>query len=223
MNLCLAGVLNADALHAVRAAMAGASFSDGGSTAGWHAGKVKHNLQATHDVAAQRVQHALMAHPLFRSAALPARLRAPLFSRYQPGMSYGPHMDDALMSAGGGQGALRADLAVTVFLSDPESYDGGELVIESAGGTTAYKLEAGQAIVYPATTLHRVAEITRGERLAAVLWVQSLVRDAAQREILFDLDTARRGLWDKAGQTATAEFDLVSKTYANLLRAWSEP
>jgi PKHD-type hydroxylase len=223
VNLCLAGVLDADALHAVRVALAAAAFSDGSSTAGWHATKVKHNLQATHDVAAQRVQQGLMAHPLFCSAALPARVRTPLFSRYTPGMGYGRHMDDALMPIAGGQSTLRADLAVTVFLSDPASYDGGELVIESAGGTTAYKLEAGQAIVYPATTLHRVAEITRGERLAAILWVQSLVRDSARREVLFDLDTARRGLWDKANQVTTPEFDLVTKTYANLLRAWSEP
>lgn len=223
MNLCLAGVLDAEALHAVRSALAGAAFADGRYTAGWHASKVKHNLQASHDGAAQRVHQALMAHELFHAAALPARVRMPMFSRYTTGMGYGRHMDDALMAAGDGQGALRADIAVTVFLSDPTSYDGGELVIEGAGGTTAYKLDAGQAIVYPATTLHHVAEVTGGERLAAVLWVQSLVRDAARREILFDLDTARRGLWDQAQQAATPEFDLVTKTYANLLRAWSEP
>lgn len=223
MNLCLAGVLDADTLQAVRTALSDAAFSDGSGTAGWHAAQVKHNLQATDEAAAQRIQQALMAHALFRAAALPARLRTPLFSRYTAGMAYGRHMDDALMAVSGGQGALRADLAVTVFLSEPASYDGGELVIEGHGGTSAYKLDAGQAIVYPATTLHRVAEVTRGERLAAVLWVQSLVRDAAQREVLFDLDTARRGLWDKAGRTATPEFDLVTKTYANLLRAWSEP
>ena len=223
MNLCLSGVLDAEALHAVRSALEGATFADGRHTAGWHAARVKHNLQAAHDGAAQRVQQALMAHELFRAAALPARVRTPMFSRYATGMGYGRHMDDALMVAGDGQGTLRADVAVTVFLSDPGSYDGGELVIESAGGTTAYKLDAGQAIVYPATTLHHVAEVTRGERLAAVLWVQSLVRDASRREILFDLDTARRGLWDKAQQASTPEFDLVTKTYANLLRAWSEP
>jgi PKHD-type hydroxylase len=223
VNLCLADVLDADALQAVRAALAGAAFADGAHTAGWHAAPVKHNLQARHAPAAQQVEHALLRHPLFRAAALPARLRAPLFSRYTTGMAYGRHTDDALMSTGDDQGTLRADLAVTVFLSDPATYDGGELVIEGPGGTSAYKLEAGQAIVYPATTLHRVAEVTCGERLAAVLWVQSLVRDASRREMLFDLDTARRGLWDKAGQTATPEFDLVTKTYANLLRAWSEP
>lgn len=223
MNLCLAGVLDAEALHAVRSALEGVSFVDGRHTAGWHASQVKHNLQASHDGAAQRVHQGLMNHALFRAAALPARLRTPLFSRYTNGMGYGLHMDDALMAAGHGQDALRADVAVTVFLSDPASYDGGELVIESPGGTAAYKLDAGQAIVYPATTLHRVTEVTRGERLAAVLWVQSLVRDASRREILFDLDTARRGLWDKANRVATPEFDLVTKSYANLLRAWSEP
>lgn len=220
MNICLAAALDADALQAVRAALAQASFADGASTAGWHATKVKHNLQASSDVAAQRVHQSLMRHPLFRSAVLPAKLRAPLFSRYQPGMSYGRHVDDALMGAAN---PLRSDLAVTVFLSDPSTYDGGELVIESHSGELSYKLDAGQAIVYPATTLHRVAEVTRGERVAAVLWVQSLVRNAEHREILFDLDSARRGLWEKAGKIATPEFDLLSKTYANLLRSWAEP
>lgn len=225
MNLCLAGVLDADALQAIRGALDTAGFVSGASTAGWHAVKVKNNLQAASDVAAKRIQQCLMRHPLFRSAALPARLCTPLFSRYTTGMAYGRHVDEALMGGGdGGAGtALRSDLAVTVFLSDPADYDGGELVIENVSGALSYKLEAGQAIVYPATTLHRVAEVTRGERLAAVLWVQSLVRDVAQREILFDLDTARRGVWDKAGKLATPEFDLLSKTYANLLRAWAEP
>lgn len=220
MNICLAGALDADALQAVRAALSQASFADGASTAGWHAVKVKHNLQASNDVAAQRVHQSLMRHPLFRSAVLPAKLRAPLFSRYLPGMSYGRHVDDALMGAAN---PLRSDIAVTVFLSDPSTYDGGELVIESHSGELSYKLDAGQAIVYPATTLHRVAEVTRGERLAAVLWVQSMVRSAEQREILFDIDSARRGLWEKAGKVATPEFDLLSKSYANLLRSWAEP
>ncbi|TDU32090.1 PKHD-type hydroxylase [Panacagrimonas perspica] len=220
MNICLAGVLDADALQAVRAALMHASFADGASTAGWHASKVKHNLQATHDAAAQRVHQALMRHPLFRSAVLPSKLRTPLFSRYLPGMSYGRHVDDAMM---GGAMPLRTDIAITVFLSDPASYDGGELIIESHSGDTRYKLDAGQAIVYPATTIHQVAPVTRGERLAAVLWVQSLVREPSRREILFDIDTARRMLWEKAGKQATPEFDLLSKSYANLVRSWSEP
>lgn len=199
--------------------LATADFSDGARTAGWNARPVKHNLQATHDAAAQLVQQALNRHPLFRTAVFPSRLRAPLFSRYLPGMSYGTHIDNPLM---GTTTPLRADLAVTLFLSEPADYEGGELVLDTHSGTQAYKLEAGQALVYPATTLHRVAEVTRGERLAAVLWVQSLVRDAAQREILFDVDTVRRSLWQQAGEVSTPEFELLSKTHANLLRAWAE-
>lgn len=219
MNLCLSGVLDSDTLQRIRSLLAGASFGDGAATAGWNARPVKRNEQATHDAAAQLVSQALMRHPLFRTAALPARLRTPLFSRYRPGMSYGTHVDNPLM---GTLNSLRADIAVTVFLSDPAAYDGGELVLDTHSGTQAYKLEAGQALVYPATTLHRVNEITRGERLAAILWVQSLVRDAARREILFDLDTVRRNLWERAGDTTTPDFELLAKSYANLLRAWAE-
>lgn len=220
MNLCISGVLAPATLHAVRAALDTLPFTDGAASAGWHARAVKHNLQATHEAAGQQVLHALQGHAVFNAAALPARLRAPLFSRYRPGMSYGRHVDDALM---GTTAPLRTDLAVTVFLNDASEYDGGELVIETHSGATAYKLDAGQALLYPATTLHRVAEVTRGERLAAVLWVQSLVRDASRREILFDLDTVRRSAWEQAGQRSSADFELLAKTYANLLRAWAEP
>lgn len=219
MNLCLTGLLDSNTLQRVRMMLAAAEFKDGAGTAGWNARPVKRNLQTTHDAAAELVGQALTVHALFRSAVLPSRRSTPLFSRYLRGMSYGTHVDNALM---GPTSSLRADLAVTVFLSDPTDYDGGELVLDTHSGTQAYKLEAGQALVYPATTLHRVSEITRGERLAAILWVQSFVRDAAQREILFDLDTVRRRLWDQAGAATTSEFELLSKTHANLLRAWAE-
>lgn len=219
MNLCLSEVLEPATLATVRAQLEQATFVDGAATAGWHARGVKLNLQTTDEAAAQQVHQALLRHPVFSAATLPRRIRSPLFSRYTAGMSYGTHVDDALMGA---VDSLRTDLAVTVFLSDPASYDGGELVIDSHSGTQAYKLAAGDAIAYPATQLHRVAEVTRGERLAAVLWVQSRVRDPAQREILFDLDTARRGIWDKNGRRHTAEFDLLAKTYSNLLRAWAD-
>lgn len=220
MNLCLSGVLDADDLRWIRGALDGASFSDGRATAGWHARGVKQNLQTVHEEAARRVTERLQRHPQFISAALPFRMRAPIFSRYLPGMTYGTHVDDALM---GGRGEpLRTDLAVTLFLNDPNSYDGGELVIKTHSGSERFKLPAGHAIVYPATSLHSVAEVTRGERLAAVLWVQSLLRDVGRREILFDLDTVRRSLWDRAGKVSTPDFDLLTKTYANLLRAWAE-
>lgn len=219
MTLCLSGVLDAEDLRFLHERLGCADFDHGASTAGWNARGVKHNLQAFDAAAAQRVHAALQRHPLFSAAVLPARLGRPLFARYQPGMSYGLHVDDALM---GGEAPLRTDVAVTVFLSEPSTYDGGELVIETHAGTLAYKLAAGQAVIYPASHLHRVAEVTLGERLAAVLWVQSRVRDPAQREVLFDLDSVRRSLWRAAGERPTPDFDLLNKTYANLLRAWVE-
>lgn len=219
MNIHLSGVLDAEQLQSLRALLDGASFADGAGTAGWHARSVKRNEQATHDAAAQRVLQALGRHPVFGPAALPMRLRTPLFSRYRSGMSYGPHVDDPLM---GKPNPIRTDLALTLFLSEPDSYDGGELMVESQGGEQAYKLPAGDAILYAANTVHRVAEVTRGERVAAVMWMQSHVRDAAQREILFDLDQVRRNVWEQAGNARTPDFDRLAKTHANLLRLWAE-
>jgi PKHD-type hydroxylase len=226
MILCFAPVLNGEALAAVRAQVAGARFRDGQKTAGWHARLVKHNRQAdSTDVAdaAARVGAALAADPLFQSAALPQRVSAILFNRYEAGMDYGAHVDDALMTAGGAAGGtrLRSDVSFTLFLDDPAEYEGGELIIDSAGDEQSYKLPAGACVLYPATHLHRVAPVTRGRRHAAVGWVQSLVRDAAQREILFDLDTARRAVFEQQGKGET--FDRLAKTYANLLRRWAEP
>ncbi len=137
-----------------------------------------------------------------------------MFSRYEPGMRYGLHVDDAIM------GGMRSDVAFTLFLSEPESYDGGELMIDSAAGEDAIKLAPGALVAYPATSLHRVAEVTRGARLAAVGWARSFVRDAAQRELLFDLDTARRTLFAQHGPSR--EFELMSKSLTNLLRMWAE-
>ncbi|MGQ0699093.1 MAG: Fe2+-dependent dioxygenase [Panacagrimonas sp.] len=220
MQLVLNNVLDAPTLTAIRNTLSSSNFADGNSTAGWHARTVKNNLQTTHEGCAQRVHQALFRHKLFRTATQPNVLMPPTFSRYVPGMSYGSHVDDAIMGA---TQAVRTDIAMTVFLSDPASYDGGELVIESYTGETRFKLAAGDAILYPATTIHHVAEVTRGERLAAVMWIQSLVRDPARREILFDLDSVRRALWEKAGRTKTPEFDLAAKTYVNLMRLWAEP
>ena len=137
-----------------------------------------------------------------------------MFSRYEPGMHYGSHVDDALMQG------MRTDVSFTLFLSDPASYDGGELVIESASGEDAVKLAAGALVAYPSTALHHVAEVTRGARLAAVGWARSYIRDGARRELLFDLDTARRQC--SRARARRAEYDLVSKSLANLLRMWAE-
>jgi PKHD-type hydroxylase len=129
-------------------------------------------------------------------------------------MTYGTHVDDALMQG------MRSDVSFTLFLSDPQSYQGGELVIESASGEDEVKLAAGALVAYPSTSLHRVNAVTRGVRLAAVGWVRSFIRDAARRELLFDLDTARRNMFTREGKST--EFDLISKSLANLMRMWAE-
>ena len=223
MILCLAGVLGSKELAELRARLADGKFVDGKLTAGWHARNVKDNRQlargAVADEAGAIVAEALMRHEVFRSGALPVKLRPMLFSRTEAGMRYGSHVDDAVMGRDG-PAPLRSDVSVTVFISDPGDYEGGELVIETTAGETGYKLEAGSAIAYPSTSLHQVTEVTRGRREAAVTWAQSMVRSAERREILFDLDTARRALFKAAGKNA--EFDLITKSYANLLRQWAE-
>ena len=220
MILCVANVLSEAELRRVVSDLTETEFRDGRATAGWHAREVKQNLQApgpASAAAAALVEDALRRNALFRMAAIPRRIRPILFNRYETGMSYGSHLDDALM---GEMAEARSDLSLTLFLSDPRSYEGGELVIESSAGEEPYKLEAGAMILYPSYTLHRVEPVRAGVRLAAVTWVQSAVRDASRREVLFDLDTARRSLFDREGKTR--EFDLVSKSYSNLLRLWAE-
>lgn len=219
MQIVIADVLSAEDLDAVREALARTRFVDGRATAGFAAREVKHNRQADAtdkvlDPVRSMVAARIMANDLFRIAARPKQLTPLLFSRTEAGMQYGEHVDDALM------GGMRTDVAFTLFLDDPESYDGGELVIVSAAGDDAIKLPAGSMVVYPATTLHRVAEVTRGVRHGVAGWARSLVRDAARRELLFDLDTARRTIFMRDGKSH--EFDLISKSLANLLRMWAE-
>jgi PKHD-type hydroxylase len=218
MQIVIANVLSADETALVREALARANFEDGRETAGFAARMVKNNRQATNDrkieTVRKLVQERILGHEVFAMAVRPKALTSVLFSRYEPGMHYGSHVDDALMQG------MRTDVSFTLFLSEPESYDGGELVIESASGEDAVKLAAGSLVAYPSTTLHHVAAVTRGMRLAAVGWARSYVRDGARREMLFDLDTARRQIFAKDGKTA--EYDLVSKSLANLLRMWVE-
>jgi len=219
MQIVIGNVLSADEIDMVCAALARARFVDGQATAGFAARTVKHNQQAEGSdrslaTIRQLVAERILGNEVFRLAARPKALSPLLFSRYERGMHYGSHVDDALMDG------MRTDVAFTLFLSDPESYDGGELTIESAAGEETFKLDAGALVAYSATSLHRVADVTRGARLAAVGWARSFVRDPAQRELLFDLDTARRQLFARDGKTA--EFDLVSKSTANLLRMWME-
>ena len=201
--------------------MAGGTFVDGLMTAGWASRLVKKNEQLAAGPGAQaaqkRVIDALAANAVFSTAVMPQRIGPPLFARYTPGMSFGAHVDNAVMGAD----HLRTDVSVTVFLAEPDTYDGGELVIDTASGEESYKLPAGSAVIYPSTTLHRVAEVTRGTREVAVTWAQSLVRSAERRELLFDLERARRALFERDGKTA--EFDLLHKVASNLRRMWVEP
>lgn len=222
MILCIGNVLTPDEVSQLVSMLETADFVDGKSTAGWHARLVKHNTQLSSrdrvaTAAKDLVLQALQRNAVFQMAVRPKTVRSPLFSRYDVGMSYGTHVDNALM---GDRDPIRSDVSFTLFLSEPEHYDGGELVIETTLGDQPFKLAAGSMIVYPSTTLHRVEPVTRGVRLVAVSWVQSLVKDAGDREILFDLDTARQALFSQYGKTA--EFDLLSKSHANLLRKWAE-
>jgi PKHD-type hydroxylase len=218
--VCLQGVLKESDLARVRDEVAGMWFVDGKATAGWHARLAKANEQAEASDArvqslAAFVAERLLAHEVFALAARPRSLSRVMISRYGEGMHYGSHVDDAIMQG------MRSDVSFTVFLAEPGSYEGGELVLERTDGEQAFKLDAGDAVVYPSTLLHRVEPVTRGTRLVAVGWVQSLVRRGDQRELLFDLDTARLALFRREGKSA--EFDLLSKCLSNLLRQWAEP
>ena len=218
MQIVIGNVLSAEEIKLVRAALKRARFIDGRATAGFAARMVKNNRQAegarSLDTIRKLVAERVLGNEVFRLAVRPKALSPLLFSRYEKNMHYGSHVDDALMQG------MRTDVSFTLFLSEPDSYDGGELVIESASGEDAVKLAAGSLVAYPSTTLHHVAPVTRGVRLAAVGWARSYIRDGAQRELLFDLDTARRQLFAREGKSA--EFDLLSKSFANLMRMWVE-
>lgn len=214
MNLTIIRkLLSPELLAQLNARLAHAKWVDGLATAGQAAARVKRNLQLASGPEAQElaelVKKALLANDKFPPLALPRRLTPPMFSRYEVGMEYGAHTDDAVRSRDG----IRTDLAGTLFLSEPESYDGGELVVNSS----SVKPGAGDLVLYPATTVHRVAPVTRGVRLAAVFWVQSLVRSHEQRELLLALHGAIARLGD---HPVTVSVEAVQQ---NLLRMWAEP
>ncbi|WP_120496907.1 Fe2+-dependent dioxygenase [Kiloniella sp. EL199] len=223
MLIILPDVLDQTNLARINELLEQGQFKDGKLTAGWHAKLVKNNTQlSSKDKAAKQatalLTNALQRNSIFARATLLRRMRPLLFSRYQPGMEYGNHVDDAIMGSDRG---FRTDVSFTVFLNDPESYEGGELVMDSSVGEQKFKLPAGSAVVYPSTTLHRVAPVTQGVRQVAVSWIQSLVRSAEHREIIYDIDNTRRALFERDGKNR--EFDLLTKSHANLLRLWSEP
>jgi PKHD-type hydroxylase len=218
MQILIAKVIAPVALERARAVLAAAKFEGGRHTAGWAAAQVKDNEQAVADIATQDLRDTFVkqieSHPVFSLAVRPKTLVGVMFSRYAPGHVYGNHVDNPIMQR------QRVDVSFTLFLSDPTAYDGGELVIETQFGQEAIKPNAGTLFAYPATTLHRVEPVTRGERLAMVGWARSYVRDAFQRELLFDLETAQRTLFDRYG--TSPELDLIGKSLSNLLRLWAD-
>jgi PKHD-type hydroxylase len=219
--LQIPGILNQTELDTLRAELGRARFEDGAATAGYAAREVKRNLQVPQDSEIGRkcapiVVQALQRNPIFFSAALPHRLHGPVFNRYEPGMTYGEHVDNALM---GMPATVRTDVSATLFLSAPQDYDGGELVVQESGGE-GLKLAAGSIVIYPSTSAHRVLPVRRGARLAAVLWIQSLVRDDMQRRLLFELDVSLGALREKL--PAAAELATLTAIYHNLLRQWAE-
>ncbi|WP_119304561.1 Fe2+-dependent dioxygenase [Dongia deserti] len=223
MIVCIPDVLTADEIKKLRAEAALLPFVPGLETAGGRARRVKNNEQVSQKAEERKPLHeivvgALMRSKEFQRAALPKRVRPPLISRYREGMAYGKHVDNALM--GPKMGRERSDVSVTVFISDIDEYDGGELVIHSAFGVQEVKLPSGSAVAYPSSSLHEVAAVTRGERLVAVTWAQSYVRDESQREILAHLAQVKDKMND--AMPDAEETDLVHHAYTNLLRMWAE-
>ena len=223
MLLEIPGLLNEAQLNKIHEVLAKAEFVDGKLTAGSAASRVKHNeeMQAEPkqmELLIRILTSALAHNPTFRSAVLPYRMADPIFARYQPGMTYGDHVDDPLMGHSGQR--FRTDVSMTIFLRPPESYTGGELVIGTTFGQQRVKLNAGSAVIYPSSSLHHVAPVTEGQRLVALAWIQSYVRDPAQRELLYELDLAREHLLQNAPDDPHTA--LVDKSYANLLRMWGD-
>ncbi len=222
MLLAIENILSDQELANVRGLYAEARFGDGRITAGELAAKAKKNLQLAANAAETQVltgivHDALHRNPLFVSAALPKIVCPPLFNRYVPGMDFGTHVDNAIRI---GAVTLRADVSGTLFLSEPEEYDGGELLIEDTYGVQTIKLSAGSLVLYPSSSLHRVEPITDGHRDVAVFWVQSMVRDIAQRSLLFQLDASIQGL--RARSPESPEIVSLVSTYHNLLRMWAD-
>ena len=220
-------VLNAEQVAVVLAQLehAGDAWVDGRVSAGYSGAPVKFNQQIDErsEVAAQ-CQHlilsALERHPLFISAVLPNIVYPPMFNRYSEGMTFGAHVDGGVRIHPHTGRKLRTDVSATLFLSDPASYDGGELQVEDTYGVHSVKLAAGDMVVYPATSLHQVTPITRGTRVASFFWIQSLIRDDGQRALLFDMDNAIQTL-NQTNADERARRSLVG-CYHNLLRQWSE-
>jgi PKHD-type hydroxylase len=221
----ISALLSVDRLEAIRARLEGASWEDGRTTAGQQSAQVKSNLQLPqHDPVTREIGdeivRALERSALFVSASLPRHVYPPLFNRYESGMTFGAHIDNAVRQIPGTPHRLRTDLSATLFLSEPEEYDGGELLIEDTYGSQSIKLAAGDMVMYPSSSVHRVVPVSRGTRTAAFFWIQSMVRDDGARTLLYELDTSIREL----ARDGARNESLVRLTacYHNLLRRWAD-
>lgn len=228
MLLQIPNVLSPEALARCRALVENADWDDGKVTAGSQSGQVKHNLQLREDseaacAARQIVTEALGKNALFFTGALPRRIFPPLFNRYgEERNQFGNHVDNAIRASGTTGASIRTDLSATLFLSEPDEYDGGELTIEDTFGVQQVKLPAGDLIIYPSSSLHRVEPVTRGTRLASFFWIESLVRQAEQRRLLFDMDLAIMTLRDQQTEKDSPAVVRLTGCYHNLLRMWAE-
>ncbi len=225
MLLAIENLFTTEETAAIRHSLAQGVWQDGTTTAGDIARNVKQNLQLDHnsDIAKQLqalIVERLQQHPTFISAALPARFFPPRFNCYQNGGFYGLHVDNAIMGLGTAE-QIRTDVSATLFLNSPDAYEGGELQIETRYGLQSVKLPEGDLIVYPSTSLHQVTPVTSGQRLASFMWMQSLVKDPAEREMLFEMDQSIQTLGAKLG-TDHDEVARLGQLYHNLLRKWSE-
>ncbi len=223
MLLQIPNVLPKDKLTVIQAILTKSQFVDGKLSAGMAAERVKNNEELAGDASEiQQLNNLVMGNlvknPDFQSACLPIKIASPFYARYRPGMTYGDHVDDPVM--GPPQGRYRSDVSTTVFLNEPANYEGGELVIRTSFGDQLIKLPAGHAVVYPSSSLHHVAEVSQGERLVAVTWAQSMVRDAAKRELLYELNQARESLLKQRPEED--ETKRVDVAYVNLIRMWAE-
>ena len=226
MLICVPDVLSKAEVADFRAAMDAAEWEDGRSTAGAQSAMVKKNEQLPPNSAIARqlgeaVIKALVASPLFVAAAIPKQIFPPLFNRYGVGQHFGIHVDNAVRGDHFTGTRIRTDLSVTLFLSDPEEYDGGELIVEDYYGSHRVKLPAGHLVLYPASSLHAVTAVTRGVRIASFFWLQSMVRDGHARSLIFDLDTAIQGLVQRVGRD-DPELVKLTGIYHNLIRCWAE-
>lgn len=225
MSLQVPEVLTPDEVRALRTQLDQAEWVDGRVTAGHQSSRTKNNMQIPEDnpIARQvgdQILAALQRHPLFMGAALPLKVFPPLFNSYAGGQSFGMHVDNAIRQVRGTPHRIRTDLSATLFLTDPEDYDGGELIIEDTYGQHRVKLPAGHLVLYPSTSLHLVEPVTRGARVSSFFWIQSMVRDDAERTLLFDLDMAIQRLNQDAPDHPTAV--QLTGIYHNLLRRWAD-